>query len=371
MVFNLLYYTPLLLIGCFLASFYLVPKVKRIVYSKRLMDEPNQRSSHSKSTPSLGGIAFYIIFIFGLYFNDQFDEYHIAMSILPGVTLMFFLGLKDDLVALSPRVKFSGQILACLFVLYHYKFEIDSFHGFFGIYNMPLFLSVPLALLIMLALINAYNLVDGIDGLAASISTVAFVGFAVIFFMVERYFLALTAVTMIGTLLGFLFFNLSDRRKIFMGDTGSLVIGFLLAVFSIRLLALDQELSLLPFNAKYIPLIMGIFILIPLFDVVRVFSVRIIQGRSPLSPDRNHIHHIIIDRFKWSHRRTAFAISCMSFIIILSSFSLIFNGFGLIVLVLFLSLLVVIMTILLHFWRKTVVTRKQVEDQLIVDEKEL
>ena len=85
-------YAIVLWIGCFLAAFYLVPKVKRIVFSKRLMDAPNGRSSHQKVTPSLGGIAFYIIFIFGLYFNDQFDEYNVAMSILPGVTLMFFLG---------------------------------------------------------------------------------------------------------------------------------------------------------------------------------------------------------------------------------------------------------------------------------------
>jgi len=322
------------------------------------MDEPNNRSSHSKSTPSLGGIAFFIIFIFGLYFNDQFDDYNIAMSILPGITLMFFLGLKDDLVSLSARVKFGGQILACLFVLFHYKFEIESFHGFFGIYNMPIWMSIPLALLIMIAIINAYNLVDGIDGLAASISTVALACFAICFFWIGRNFLALTAVTMIGALIGFLFFNLSERRKIFMGDTGSLVIGFLLAVLSIRLLALDDGLSLLPFDARFVPLIMGTFILIPLFDVLRVFSVRILQGKSPFSPDRNHIHHVIIDRFKWSHRRTSFSISCFSFVIILSSLGFILLGFNLIVVVIFLIMVIIFLTIMLHLWRLSVISYK-------------
>jgi len=349
---NIIIYTSVLLLGCLLASVYLVPKVKRIVYSKRLMDEPNIRSSHSKSIPSLGGIAFFIIFIFGLYFNDQFDVNNIAMSILPGITLMFFLGLKDDLVSLSARVKFGGQILACLFVLFHYKFEIESFHGFFGIYNLPIWISVPLALLIMIAIINAYNLVDGIDGLAASISTVALTCFAICFFWIGRYFLALTAVTMIGALIGFLFFNLSERRKIFMGDTGSLVIGFLLAVLSIRLLALDEGLSALPFDARFVPLIMGTFILIPLFDVLRVFSVRILQGNSPFSPDRNHIHHVIIDRFKWSHRRTSFAISCLSFLIIMCVLVLILLKFDLIILVLFLSSVIFGLTAMLYTWRK-------------------
>ena len=333
---NITLYTLALLLGSFLIAVYLVPKVKRIVYSKRLMDEPNSRSSHKRATPSLGGIAFYIIFVFGLYFNDQFDEFNVAMSILPGMTLMFFLGLKDDLVGLSPRVKFIGQIIACLFVLYHYKFEIESFHGFFGIYNMPIWISVPLALLIMITIINAYNLVDGIDGLAASISTVALTCFAICFFWIGRNFLALSAVAMIGALLGFLFFNLSERRKIFMGDTGSLVVGFLIAVMSIRLLALDNGLNDLPFNSKYVPLLMGTIILIPLFDVIRVFSIRILHGRSPFSPDRNHIHHIIIDKMEWSHRRTAFAISCLSFLIIFCSIALIFLGYQLIYLVGFL-----------------------------------
>ena len=349
----MIFYSILLLVSCFLASIYLVPKVKRIVYSKRLMDEPNSRSSHSRSTPSLGGIAFFLIFVFGLYFNDQFDDFGVAMSILPGITLMFFLGLKDDLVSLSARVKFGGQILACLFVLFHYKFEIESFHGFFGIYNIPIWLSIPLALLIMITIINAYNLVDGIDGLAASISTVALSCFAICFFWIGRNFLALTAVSMIGSLLGFLIFNLSEKRKIFMGDTGSLVIGFLLAVLSIRLLALDEGLSQLPFNSQYVPLMMGTFILIPLFDVLRVFSIRILQGNSPFLPDRNHIHHVVIDKFKWSHRRTAFSISVFSFLIVLCTLVLILIGFNLNVVVVFLLAIICVLTIILNMWRKS------------------
>ena len=355
---NLPIYTTFLFIGCFLASVYLVPKVKRIVYSKRLMDEPNERSSHAKKTPSLGGIAFYMIFIFGLYFNDQFDDYHVAMSILPGVTLMFFLGLKDDLVALSPRVKFAGQILACLFVLYHYKFEIESFHGFFGIFKMPVWISGPLALLIMLTIINAYNLVDGIDGLAASISTVALTFFAVLFFMIGRNFLALTSVTMIGALAGFLFFNLSERRKIFMGDTGSLVIGFIIAVMCIRTLALDKGLEKLPFHSKYIPVFMGAIILIPLFDVIRVFMIRILQGRSPLSPDRNHIHHVIIDKLEWSHRRAAFAITCLSGMLIVLSLILIIVGLGLIPVVGILFAILLGIAYLLNKWSKDIAKKK-------------
>ena len=236
---------------------------------------------------------------------------------------------------------------------YRPKFEIESFHGFFGIYNIPIWLSIPLALLIMITIINAYNLVDGIDGLAASISTVALSCFAICFFWIGRNFLALTAVSMIGSLLGFLIFNLSEKRKIFMGDTGSLVIGFLLAVLSIRLLALDEGLSQLPFNSQYVPLMMGTFILIPLFDVLRVFSIRILQGNSPFLPDRNHIHHVVIDKFKWSHRRTAFSISVFSFLIVLCTLVLILIGFNLNVVVVFLLAIICVLTIILNMWRKS------------------
>lgn len=352
-------YTLAVLLSAFVLSIYLVPKVKRIVCVKHLMDDPNHRSSHIISTPSLGGIAFYIIFIFGLYFNDQYDEFHVSMSLLPGITLMFFLGLKDDLVGVSSRLKFRSQILACAFVLFHYKFEIESFHGFFGIFNMPIWVSGPLALLIMLTIINAYNLVDGIDGLAASIGVVTLASFAFLFFWIGHNFLALMAVTMIGALLGFLYFNLSVNKKIFMGDTGSLVLGFLIAVMSIRLLAMDSGLEKLPFSPKYIPVLMGIIVLIPLFDVIRVFIIRISQGKSPLSADRIHIHHIITDRFKWSHRRTAFLISLLSFKITLCSLILILSGFEFSILVLFLIMVVVTMTVFLHVWRVSTLLDKK------------
>lgn len=204
----------------------------------------------------------------------------------------------------------------------------------------------------MLTIINAYNLVDGIDGLAASLSTVALFFFAVCFFWIGHYFLALSSVVMIGSLLGFLVFNLSERRKIFMGDTGSLIVGFFIAVLSIRLLALDNSIHRLPFSPKYVPLIMGTIILIPIFDVIRVFSLRILKGRSPFSADRIHIHHVIIDKTGWSHRRTSFAISAFSFLLTSTTIALIMLGAGLIVIMSFLSLVMLLIFLVLHNWLK-------------------
>lgn len=304
----------LLFTGAFLATFYLIPKVIDIVVYKRLMDNPNERSSHIKATPSLGGLAFYIVFILSLYFNDGFDTYHVSMSIIPGLTILLFLGLKDDLVVLAPSTKLIGQVAACVFVLLNYKFEVENFHGFLGIYNMPFWLGASIALVFMLTVVNAFNLIDGIDGLAASVGIVSFASFGFLFFLLERDFLAMSALTMCAILCAFLFFNLSkrDKRKIFMGDTGSMLIGFLIAVMAVRMLALEDEvLNKLPFNKVNIPIILMAMMIIPLYDTVRVFTIRILQGKSPFSADRNHLHHVLIDSFGISHRRASFYIAAI------------------------------------------------------------
>lgn len=309
-----------------MAMVYLVPKVISIVKYKRLMDKPNERSSHKKATPSLGGIAFYIVFIFSMYFNDRYDSLNISMSILPGLTLLFFLGLKDDLVVLAPSTKLLGQMIACLFVLVHYKFEVGGLHGFFGIHEVHPIVGGTIGLIMMLTIINAFNLIDGIDGLASSIGIVAFSSFAVLFFMLELYFLALSALTMCGILSGFLIFNLSqkERRRIFMGDTGSMLIGFLIAVMSVRLMAIEPEfINKLPFDKIYLPLVIISIITIPLYDTIRVFVIRILAGRSPFSADRNHLHHIILDSFGMSHRRTTFIIAAFSGVSIVMAYLLI------------------------------------------------
>lgn len=295
------------------ATAYLVPKIIQLVRFKKLMDKPNERSSHSSATPSLGGMAFFIVLMISLYFNHPYDVFGVATSFYPALTILFFLGLKDDLVVLAPTTKLAGQTIASLFILMNPKFEINSFHGFFGIDHIDHWLGIGLGLFIMLAIINAFNLIDGIDGLASSIGIVAFSGFAVVFFFAERYFFGLTSMVMVGILTGFLFFNLSAKNKIFMGDTGSMLIGFMVGVMSIRFLSLDiASLSKLPFNAFDVPIILVSFIIIPLFDTARVFMIRLLNGKSPFSADRNHLHHILIDSFRISHRKASFFIASVN-----------------------------------------------------------
>ena len=312
MTFTLI--ASLLFIASLASGFYLIGKVREVVIYKELLDSPNDRSSHESSTPNLGGIAFYIILMISFYFSQPYDTSGTVMSIIPGLTILFIVGLKDDLIVLSALSKLIAQITAALFLVFHYKLNIENLHGFMGIEDMSDYVAAPIGVLIVVSIINAVNLIDGIDGLAATVGIIMFTVFGSLFYIAEKNFLFLTCVVMIGTLLAFLYFNLSITKKIFMGDTGSMIIGFMLGLMSVRLLALDTAtLEVLPFQYENLPYVVAAILIIPMFDTVRVFTIRILKKKSPFSPDRSHIHHVIIDYYKISHRRASFYIGLANF----------------------------------------------------------
>lgn len=317
----------ILLLGSFIVTYFIMPKIINVVTYKRLMENPNERSSHSKMIPSLGGIAFYIVLVLGIYFLQPFDPHAISMSLVPGFLILFIVGLKDDLVVLSPLTKLGAQFASISFVLVHPAFHIHHLHGFMGIEYLNLYISIPLAAFIMIAIINAFNLIDGIDGLASTVGIVIFTIYGLLFFMIQRYFFAGISAIMVGSLLAFLRFNLSSTKKIFMGDTGSLLIGFVIAAMTIRFFSIDTRyLEKLPIQLENLPLLVMAILVVPFFDTTRVFTIRILNKRGPFSPDRNHIHHILIDYLKLSHRRASFFIGVINFLFILIFFILCANS---------------------------------------------
>lgn len=304
----------LLFIASLAISYFLVGKIRDVVIYKELLDSPNERSSHEASTPNLGGMAFYIILMLSFYFTQPYDTANTVMSIIPGLTILFIVGLKDDMVVLAPLSKLFAQIAAAGFLVFHYKLNIETLNGFMGIEEMPAYIAAPLGVLIVVSVINAVNLIDGIDGLATTVGIVMFSVFGSLFYLAANYFLMMTCIVMIGSLLAFLRFNLSPTKKIFMGDTGSMILGFMLGLMTVRLLALDSKtLSELPFQYENLPFVVAAILIIPLFDTVRVFTVRILKKKSPFSADRSHIHHLIIDYYKISHRRASFYIGLLIF----------------------------------------------------------
>jgi UDP-GlcNAc:undecaprenyl-phosphate GlcNAc-1-phosphate transferase len=307
-----------LFIGAFLLTYLTIPKIIGVVEYKRLMDDPNKRSSHLNKTPTLGGVAFFYTLIFALFFIKGYSISNEAMYIIPGITILFIVGLKDDLVVLSAGTKLIAQIVAVTFILTNDSFIIYSLNGFLNIYEIPHYLYLGIAGFMMITIINSYNLIDGIDGLASVVGIVIMVIFTTIFYLTQEYFYALLAISLNSSLMAFLGFNISSNRKIFMGDTGSLIVGFIISILTLKFLALKPDSYIeLPFLLENAPLIAISILIVPLFDTARVFAIRLANKKSPFSPDRNHTHHVLIDYWGLSHKQASFIIGCFNLIFVM------------------------------------------------------
>lgn len=284
------------LVACFVAVI-AIPVVIKISELKSLMEKPGERRSHSTPTPTFGGIAIFAAILIAYFLwpsIDQTDIYRTNLSIA-GMTILFFIGIKDDLVGIDPAKKLLFQVLAAMILILFGDLRVDYLYGIMGFHHIEEIVSIVLTCFIFIALTNAINLIDGIDGLAGGIATIASSTFGGWFLLTNHFTMACLAFTLSGALLGFLRFNFSKTSKIFMGNTGSLIIGFLLAFFAVRFVSLNASYRYEPtafFNA---PIIAIVILIVPIFDTLRVFLVRILAGRSPFSADRNHMHHILLD----------------------------------------------------------------------------
>lgn len=294
-----------------------IPKIIWIVEKKRLMDDPSQRSSHAVRTPTLGGVSFFYTLIFALFFIHGRGIMDEAMYIIPGLTILFITGLKDDLVVITPGAKLAAQMAAVAFILANPSFTIFSLNGFLNINEIPYYLSLIISGFLMLTIINSYNLIDGIDGLASIVGIVIMIIYTTIFYMTGEYFFALISITMNASLMAFFGFNISSDRKIFMGDTGSLIVGFIISILTLKFLALTPAAYKdLPFLLENAPLIAISILIVPLFDTARVFAIRIANKKGPFSPDRNHTHHVLIDFWGLSHKQASFIIGCFNLVFV-------------------------------------------------------
>lgn len=307
----------ILFIGAFLLTYLTIPKIIKVVEYKRLMDDPNQRSSHILRTPTLGGVSFFYTLIFALFFIHGRGVMDEAMYIIPGLTILFITGLKDDLVVIAPGAKLVAQFAAVAFILANPSFTIFSLNGFLNINEIPFYLSLLISGFLMITIINSYNLIDGIDGLASIVGIVIMIIYTTIFYLTGEYFFALISITMNASLMAFFGFNISSDRKIFMGDTGSLIVGFIISILTLKFLALTPAAYKdLPFLLENAPLIAISILIVPLFDTARVFAIRIANKKGPFSPDRNHTHHVLIDFWGLSHKQASFIIGCFNLVFV-------------------------------------------------------
>ena len=288
----------------FLITFLTIPIVISVVNkNEKLLDKPSSdRASHKISVPTFGGIAIFCGILFSIIFWINLAEYTVLQPLLSALLIVFFIGMVDDLISLSPFKKLVGQLLAITIVVYFSDLRITSMYGIFTIHELPYWVSLLLTAFTMVVITNAYNLIDGLDGLAASVGIVMSFCFGLLFLINNQFEYVFLSWSLTGALLAFLRFNFHPA-KIFMGDTGSLVIGFLLSVFAVSIVESNIKYEVFDFDAKGSALAIAILI-VPLFDALRVFIIRVSKGVSPLSPDRNHIHHNLSD-LGYGHRRTS------------------------------------------------------------------
>lgn len=271
----------------FLVAIFAVPSVIRVAHQKGMLDQPNGRTVHISLTPRLGGVAVYAGFLSALTIFAPLNNG--LQELLAGCTVLFFIGLKDDLVSVSPFKKFVAQLLATGIVMFMANIRITSFHGIFGIHELPMGLSYAFTFLVIVGVTNAINLIDGLDGLAGSLTIIMVSTFGFYFYRYgggEYRNYAFVALCLIGGMLGFLRYNF-HRATIFMGDTGSLVCGFIVSVLAIQFIELHPVGDAAPSVA------LGV-LFVPLFDTLRVSIIRVLNGQSPFAPDKNHIHHRIL-----------------------------------------------------------------------------
>ena len=316
-------------LGTFMLSYFLISKIRAKALKLNLKDTPDIRSSHTIPVPTFGGIVFYISYILILFFAQSLDSNHVSITLIASISILFFTGLLDDLRNLSPKIKFLCQMIGVALLMFQPDFRILSLHGFMGIYEIPLYVSVGGSMFFLLGLINAFNLIDGIDGLSGITGVIVASFYSYLLYNLGYFFYFSIGLATIATLLAFLRFNFSNKRKIFMGDTGSLVIGLVLGVLTLKLLSVDDNAyGSLSFYRAQLPLFLTGVLFVPLLDTMRVMFLRLTKGVSMFKPDRNHLHHIIVD-FGLSHRKASFFIGFVNFFVALIMFFVIqkFNTF--------------------------------------------
>jgi len=307
----------------FIISFLAIPVVMQIAEQKKLFDVPDERKVHTHTVTSLGGVGIFGGFLLAAllsiqgYLNPEFQYFFAAALVI------FFLGLKDDLVVLSASKKFIGQVVAASIIIHLGGIRLDSMHGLFGFDQLPEAFALALTYLTIIVVINSFNLIDGIDGLAASLGTMTMLIFGTYFYMVGFQAYALLAYSLGGSLIAFLIFN-HHPAKIFMGDSGSLMIGLVNSILVIKFInvASDPAIALTIDSTAAI----GFSILIvPLLDTLRVFAIRIFKGCSPFTPDRNHIHHLLMN---WGLGHAAITLLCVGINIGFVIFAYTFRSIG-------------------------------------------
>jgi UDP-GlcNAc:undecaprenyl-phosphate GlcNAc-1-phosphate transferase len=290
-------------ITAFWVTYKAIPIVIRVVIRKNLMDEPDgDRKIHTQKIPTLGGIAIFAGFFFATTIMTSILGFNIHPLFVVSTVLLLLIGIADDLIHISANKKLVAQIIVAGLVISGSTVLIQDFSGIFGVHSVSAWVSYPVTLAAFIVIINAYNLIDGVDGLAAGLGMVISTTFGGFFILNKNYEMAIYSFGLVGALGGFMMYNFNPAQ-IFMGDTGSLIVGFALSFLGLQYQGLSGA-NTVWISGEYASLVLISVLIIPLYDTLRVVIIRTKRGVSPFRPGKEHVHHVLMG-YGFNHRQTS------------------------------------------------------------------
>jgi UDP-GlcNAc:undecaprenyl-phosphate/decaprenyl-phosphate GlcNAc-1-phosphate transferase len=311
----------LTLLGAALTSFaicfLILPVIIKYSLKKNIVVEPGLRKVHKKITPSMGGIAIFMGLLFASLIWIDVELWKEVRIILIALIMIFFIGVRDDLVPISPYTKLMGQAITAFILIVIFDLRLKSFYGLTNLDEIPLWFSYTITIFTIIVITNAYNLIDGLDGLAGTVGSIAMLTFGIWFYLTGDTVFAVFSFAMLGALIAFLIFNW-EPSKVFMGDTGAMVVGMLLAIISIHFIHYNFNLPASnPYRFTGSVSTAICILIIPLADTLRIFIIRLARRQSPFRADKSHIHHAFI-QLGFSHQTTVLVLGMVQVLFILA-----------------------------------------------------
>ena len=308
----------ILMLVAFVVTMLVYPHVLNFARKHRIVDNPNARKLQRVPVPVMGGATVFVGFLVATVVMYCVVPHPKVIPIMGILFVMYLLGLWDDVKDVSPAVRFMVEMLVVWYMILSLHVEINDLHGLWGIHSIPDQVSVPLSILAGVGIMNALNLIDGVDGFCSTYGMMACIVFAIIFYYAGDMGMFSLALIGIGSLLPFFFHNVFGKTsKMFLGDGGSLMLGTLLAMFALRALTKDGPCALYSDQGISLPALVLAVLAVPVFDTLKVMTVRIANGYSPFHPDKTHLHHLFID-LDFSHLVTSVIIVNVNVFIVLA-----------------------------------------------------
>lgn len=294
------------------------PRVAKFAKKRNIVDNPNARKLQRNPVPVMGGVAVFFGLVSGLCISGIFVNVNELLPMVMAMSVMLCVGVIDDVSELSPWLRFVVEIAVVIMLILTTGISLNSLQGLWGFYDLPMWLSAPLTVFAVVGMINAINLIDGVDGLSSGFCMIASVTFGTLFLLSENYDMAVLAAITLGSLLPFFWHNVfGEKSKMFIGDGGSLMMGVTMSAYVVAVIsARGEAFAALPEGMGLVAFTMAVMA-VPVFDTLRVMTMRILRRTSPFRPDKTHLHHLFID-LGFSHIATTCSVLSLNLLVMLA-----------------------------------------------------